>query len=133
MDKALCQPSEQIGGRPRFNLSTSLKPAIAALPAPRATPLFGPSLIDRLIDAFDAAPVEPLAAVPGRGGRRGKPVLFGHALFPAVRMLEGDKGARDLVAAAQENILELTAGERAMEIDIDTREDPRLLHGIRST
>jgi molybdenum cofactor cytidylyltransferase len=95
MDKALCQPSEQIRGRPRFNLSTSLKLAIAALPAPRATPLFGSSLIDRLIDAFDAAPVEPLAAVPARGGRRGNPVLFGHALFPAVRMLEGGNGARD--------------------------------------
>ena len=89
------------------------------------TPLIGSSLIDRLIDAFDAAPVEPLAAVPGRGGRRGNPVLPGHALFPAVRMLEGDKGARDLIAAARKNILEFTVGDSATEIDIDTREDLR--------
>jgi hypothetical protein len=48
-------------------------------------------------------------------------------------MLQGNKGARDLIAAARDNILELTAGDPAMEIDIDTREDPNLLHGIRST
>jgi hypothetical protein len=68
------------------------------------------SLIDRLIEAFDAA-------------------LLGDTLFPAVRMLQGNKGARDFIAAARDNILELTAGDLAMEIDIDTREDPSL-HGI---
>jgi CTP:molybdopterin cytidylyltransferase MocA len=78
--------------------------------ARRATPLIRSSLIDRLIEAFDAA-------------------LLGDTLFPAVRMLQGNKGARDFIAAARDNILELTAGDLAMEIDIDTREDPSL-HGI---
>jgi CTP:molybdopterin cytidylyltransferase MocA len=64
---------------------------------------------------------------------RGKPAPIGCGLFVAVRMLQGDKGARDLIAAAQENILELAAGDPATEIDIDTREDLRLLHAIRST
>jgi hypothetical protein len=41
-------------------------------------------------------------------------------------MLQGNKGARDFIAAARDNILELTAGDLAMEIDIDTREDPSL-------
>jgi len=41
------------------------------------------------------------------------------------------KGARNLVAAAaREIILELTAGDSAIEIE--TKEDPRRLHGIRS-
>jgi CTP:molybdopterin cytidylyltransferase MocA len=40
-------------------------------------------------------------------------------------MLEGDKGARDLIAATRENILELPVGDSAIEIDIDTREDLR--------
>jgi molybdenum cofactor cytidylyltransferase len=88
-------------------------------------PRIGPSLIDRLIDAFDAAPVEPLAVVPVRGGRRGNPALIGRGLFGAVRMLEGDKGARDLIAAAREYILELPVGDSTIEIDIDTREDLR--------
>jgi hypothetical protein len=106
MDNALCHASEQIGGRPRFILSAFLKLAIAALPAPRATPLIGSSLIARLIDPFDAALVEPLAAVPVGGGRRGIPALLG----------QGDKGARDLIAAAQENILELTPRWRSTSI-----------------
>jgi CTP:molybdopterin cytidylyltransferase MocA len=49
------------------------------------------------IDAFDAAPDEPLAVVPVRGGRCGNPALIGRGLFAAVRMLEGDSGARDLI------------------------------------
>ena len=87
-------------------------------------PRIAPSLIDRL-DAFDAAPVEPVAVVPVRGGRRGNPALIGRGLFAAVGMLEGDKGARDLIAATRENILELPVGDSAIEIDIDTRKDLR--------
>ena len=121
---------------PGAGLSASLKLAVCALldTARGAVILLGdmpritPSLIDRLIDAFDSASDEPLAVVPVRGGRRGNPALIGRGLFAAVRMLEGDKGARDLIAAARENILELTAGDLATEIDIDTREDLRRCH-----
>jgi molybdenum cofactor cytidylyltransferase len=128
---------ERIHNRdPGAGLSASLKLAIGALPDTARgavillgdMPRIGPSLIDRLIDAFEAAPVEPLAVVPVRGGRRGNPALIGRGLFAAVRTLEGDKGARDLIAAARENILELTAGDLATEIDIDTREDLRRCH-----
>jgi molybdenum cofactor cytidylyltransferase len=128
---------ERIHNRdPGAGLSTSLKLAIGGLPDTARgavillgdMPRIGPSLIDRLIDAFEAAPVEPLAVVPVRGGRRGNPALIGRGLFAAVRMLEGDKGARDLIAATRENILELTAGDLATEIDIDTREDLHRCH-----
>jgi molybdenum cofactor cytidylyltransferase len=125
---------ERIHNRdPGAGLSASLKLAIAALPdAARGAvillgdmPRIGPSLIDRLIDAFDATPVEPLAVVPVRGERRGNPALIGRGLFAAVRILDGDTGARDLIAAARENIFELPVGDSAIEIDIDTREDLR--------
>ena len=119
---------ERIHNRdPGAGLAVSLKLAIAALPDTARgavillgdMPRIGPSLIDRLIDAFDAAPVEPLAVVPVRGGRRGNPALIGRGLFAAVRMLEGDKGARDLIAA-RKNILELPVGDSAIELDVDT-------------
>jgi molybdenum cofactor cytidylyltransferase len=118
---------------PGAGLSASLKLAVCALPSTARgavillgdMPRIAPSLIDRLIDAFDAVPVEPVAVVPVRGGRRGNPALIGRGLFAAVGMLDGDKGARDLIAAARENILELTVGDSAIEIDIDTREDLR--------
>jgi molybdenum cofactor cytidylyltransferase len=117
---------------PGAGLSASLKLAVRALPstARGAVILLGdmpripPSLIDRLIDAFDTAPVEPLAVVPVRDGRRANPALIGRGLFAAVRTLEGDKGARDLIAA-RKGILELPVGDSAIEIDIDTREDLR--------
>jgi uncharacterized protein Usg len=55
----------------------------------------------------------PAAGQPGSARPR---------LFPAVRMLQGDKGARDLIAAAQENSLELTAGDsRLKSISIQGR------------
>ena len=124
---------ERIHNRdPGAGLSASLKLAIGALPDTARgavillgdMPRIGPSLIDRLIDAFDAAPVEPLAVVLVRGGRRGNPALLGRGLFAAVRTLQGDKGARDLIAA-RNDILELPVGESAIEIDIDTREELR--------
>ena len=123
---------ERIHNRdPGAGLSASLKLAVRALPSTARgavillgdMPRIAPSLIDRLIDAFDAAAAEPLTVVPVRGGRRGNPALIGRSLFAAVRTLEGDKGARDLIAAARENILELPVGDSATEIDIDTRED----------
>jgi molybdenum cofactor cytidylyltransferase len=125
---------ERIHNRdPGAGLSASLKLGVGALPSTARgavillgdMPRIASSLIDRLIDAFDAAPVEPVAVVPVRGGRRGNPALIGRGLFAAVGMLAGDKGARDLIAAARENILELTVGDSAIEIDIDTREDLR--------
>jgi molybdenum cofactor cytidylyltransferase len=105
---------ERIHNRdPGAGLAASLKLAVHALPSTARgavillgdMPRIAPSLIDRLIDAFDATPVEPLAVVPVRGERRGNPALIGRGLFAAVRMLEGDKGARDLIAATRENIL----------------------------
>jgi molybdenum cofactor cytidylyltransferase len=125
---------ERIHNRdPGAGLSASLKLAVRALSSTARgavillgdMPRIAPSLIDRLIDAFDAAPVEPLAVVPVRGGRRGNPALIGRGLFAAVSMLEGDKGARELIATARENILELMVGDSAIEIDVDTWEDLR--------
>jgi molybdenum cofactor cytidylyltransferase len=66
-------------------LAASLKLAVRALPSTARgavillgdMPRIAPSLIDRLIDAFDATPVEPLAVVPVRGERRGNPALIG--------------------------------------------------------
>jgi molybdenum cofactor cytidylyltransferase len=125
---------------PGAGLSVSLKLAIAALPDTARgvvillgdMPAISSNLIDRLVEAFDTAPVEPLAVVPVRRGRRGNPALLGRGLFAAVQTLQGDRGARDLIAAARENLLEMPVDDSAIEIDIDTMEDLRLLHGIQS-
>lgn len=124
---------------PSAGLSVSLKRAIAALPpsARGAVILLGDmpriraSLIGQLIEAFDAAPAEPLAVVPVRGGQRGNPVLLGRGLFAALHILEGDKGARDLLVCVGNYLLEVPVADPAIEIDIDTPDDLRLLQGNR--
>jgi molybdenum cofactor cytidylyltransferase len=126
---------------PAAGLSVSLKLAIAALPSTMRgavillgdMPRIPASLIDRLVEAFDAAPVEPLAVVPVlRHGRRGNPALLGRGLFAAAATLKGDKGARDLIAAVQKNLLEVPVDDPAIELDIDTPDDFRHLPGTRS-
>jgi hypothetical protein len=49
------------------------------------------------------------------------PALLGHTLFPA----------RDIIAAAQENSLELPTGDSAIEFDVDTWEELHLIKGVR--
>jgi molybdenum cofactor cytidylyltransferase len=88
-------------------LASSLKVGVVALPAgiDGALILLGdmpavtPALIDRLIAAFAERP-DALAAAPVSAGRRGNPVLLSRALFAAIAKLEGDEGARKLLAGA---------------------------------
>jgi molybdenum cofactor cytidylyltransferase len=115
-------------------LSSSLKRGVAALPTASAgalillgdMPLVSSALIDRLIAAFeraaDAAPQNPLAAAPRRGGVRGNPVLLSRALFPAVAKLDGDRGARALIDSIGKRLVECDVEDEAPLIDIDTKE-----------
>jgi molybdenum cofactor cytidylyltransferase len=111
-------------------LASSLKTGIAALPesADGALVLLGdmpavtPALIDSLIAAFGAHP-EALAAAPVSEGRRGNPVLLSRALFPAIARLEGDEGARKLLASAGPGqVAEVEAPGTASTLDVDTPE-----------
>jgi molybdenum cofactor cytidylyltransferase len=75
--------------------------------------------LDRMIAAWRAAPDRVVAA--GFGAGTGPPVLFPPRLFAALATLDGDRGARDLVAAeAGAAILVPIAGAAR---DIDTPAD----------
>jgi len=111
-------------------LASSLKAGIAALPASAAAalvllgdmPAVTPALIDGLIAAFGARPAA-LAAAPSAQGRRGNPVLLSRGLFPAIAGLEGDEGARKLLAGAREGqVIEVEAARNEATFDIDTPE-----------
>ncbi|MFO1072782.1 MAG: molybdopterin-binding/glycosyltransferase family 2 protein [Geminicoccaceae bacterium] len=110
-------------------LSTSLKAGLAALPAGVAgavvclgdMPRIGAALIDRLIAAFD--PAEGRAIVlPTWHGKRGNPVLWGRAFFAEMQAVAGDVGARHLIGAHGEAVVEIDAGDDAALVDIDTPE-----------
>lgn len=119
--------------------ASSLRRGVAALPCSCVgalillgdMPLVSAGLIDRLIEAFErglATSAEPpLAAVPVRAGRRGNPALISRSLFPALALLEGDRGARSLIEADGARVIECPVADDAALIDVDTEDALRTL------
>ncbi len=109
-------------------LSSSLKCGVRNLPAGCEgvlvllgdMPFVGPPIIDRLIGAF--AP-ERAICVPVHRGRRGHPVLWARRFFAGLLALEGDAGAKQLMALHRDLVYELEVDDDAIHIDIDTKED----------
>ena len=115
-------------------MASSLRAGIAALP-PEATgavilladmPRVSAAVIDALIAALAANP-DALAAVPVFEGRRGNPVALARALFPAIKTLTGDQGARRLLAEGK--VIEVAVADRAVTLDIDTPDALAALSG----
>ncbi len=110
-------------------LSTSLKAGIEALPPGIDAaiiclgdmPEIDSQLLDRLIDAFDPSQGRSIV-VPTHNGKRGNPVLWASAYFPAMAALEGDVGARHLIGQHQEAVVEVPMESSATLLDIDTPE-----------
>jgi molybdenum cofactor cytidylyltransferase len=121
----------------RTGLASSLRAGLAALPETAAgvlvlladMPCVSVSIIDRLLQAFDESGLSPLAVVPVRTGLRGNPALIGRDLFDSIKRLEGDQGARALLEAAGNDVLECLIDDKAIEIDVDTKET---LHHLRT-
>ncbi|MBB3771440.1 molybdenum cofactor cytidylyltransferase [Angulomicrobium tetraedrale] len=111
-------------------LSTSLRTGLAALPEETEAaavllgdmPSVGPTLVDALIRAIDPASGQ-LIAVPVAAGRRGNPVAWARPLFAELMALTGDVGARHLIAAHAEAVVELPVEGEGAFLDIDTREE----------
>ena len=121
-------------------LASSLKAGVATLPAGVAgalvllgdMPRIDASVLDRLIQAFDANP-GALAVAPVHAGRRGNPALLSRALFTAITYLEGDEGARRLLReAGPGRVLEVAIEGEATSLDIDTPEDLAAARNLRS-
>jgi molybdenum cofactor cytidylyltransferase len=108
-------------------LSTSLKAGIAALPADvdgaivclGDMPQVDARLIDRLIAAFDPAK-GALVAVPTIEGKRGNPVVWSRRFFGDLAKLDGDVGARHLIASYPEAVVEVPMTGRGALVDVDT-------------
>lgn len=110
-------------------MASSLKAGLAALPDDADgvvvclgdMPRVGPGVIDRLIAAYN--PTEGrLICVPTRGGKRGNPVLWDRSFFAEMRQLDGDIGARNLIGAHDDALVEVAMPDDAVLVDIDTPE-----------
>jgi len=110
-------------------LSSSLKAGLAVLPGDIDAaaivlgdmPKISGALIDRLANALDIAQ-GLLIAVPVREGKRGNPVVWSRRLFDELGKLEGDVGARHLIAAHDEAVFEVRVEDDAVFFDVDTQE-----------
>jgi molybdenum cofactor cytidylyltransferase len=116
-------------------LAGSVKAGIAAVPEPADgavvclgdMPLISADLIDRLVEAFDPESGQ-LITVPVSDGRRGNPVLWSRRFFNELMTLDGDIGARHLIAAHPEAVAEVVVEGHGAFLDIDT---PQALEAAR--
>jgi molybdenum cofactor cytidylyltransferase len=75
----------------------------------------------RLVAAFDPGSGRAIV-VPTHGGKRGNPVLWSSAYFPAMRELEGDVGAKHLIGEHAAEVVEVELADDAPLLDVDTPE-----------
>ena len=112
-----------------LGLSSSLKVGIAAVPeaADGALVLLGdmPQVtaahLDLLMAAFADHRGEAIV-VPTHAGKRGNPVLWPRACFAQMLRLEGDAGAKRLLATHSDRVREVDLGTDAIFADVDTPE-----------
>ena len=124
-----------VNARPQDGQGSSIAVGAAALtPSTTAAlvvladqPLTPPSVIPALLAARQAS--GKAIAAPSYRGTRGTPVLFAASVFPELRALAGDSGARAVVAAQPERV-EIVEVDVAMPADVDTPEDFARLHGV---
>ena len=118
-------------------MAASLRAGIAALPGDAAAvliflgdmPDIPTDVAPRLIAALaGGAP----AAVPVFEGRRGHPAAFARALFTDLLALEGDRGARDLLAQLGDRLVSVEASGPGILVDVDTRDQLETMSGAPS-
>jgi molybdenum cofactor cytidylyltransferase len=120
-------------------LSTSLKTGIAAVPAACGAaailladmPDISTALIDRLAGALNPEG-GALIAVPTREGKRGNPVVWSRRFFGELMKLEGDSGARHLIAQNADAVAEVPTGDNSIFLDIDTGEALEAARAVRT-
>ena len=111
-------------------LSSSLQAGLQALPTNcdgaviilADMPEIDHGFLDRLYAAFQAEP-KALAVVPVHDGVWGNPCVLAAALFPEIKKLQGDQGARKILEAHRDDVVEMPVSSQAATRDIDTPED----------
>lgn len=120
----------------REGMATSIRAGAAALPTEASAvvitladqPLIDPDVIRHVVERWRDAPAGVSAVVAEYLDGRGHPALFGAALLPALRALEGDRGARELLASLGDAVAVVrVGGERPA--DVDTPEALERLNG----
>ena len=134
-DAALAGTSTRrvINERPSDGLSSSLRAGIAALDARTQAVLVvladQPTIERDVIESIVAEwrNTRALIVAPVYRGERGHPVLFDAAVFPELRALTGDRGARDVIEREPGRVRLITV-DREPPRDVDTPDDLEILN-----
>ena len=110
-------------------MGASLAAAVLALPAARGwvvalgdMPRILPATHRAVTDAIrHGAPLA--AAVSAATGQRGHPVAFSRSLFAQLASLDGDEGARSVVALHRDRLVEVAVDDPGILFDVDTPAD----------
>lgn len=118
-----------VNPNPEEGMASSLRIGIASLPEKAEgvavmladLPLVKPQTIQALVAA--CAESGKTIVIPTYRGRRGHPVLFDlNAHREQFSTLTGDRGAREIISANPEAVLELEVDDPGILIDLDTEE-----------
>jgi molybdenum cofactor cytidylyltransferase len=109
--------------------STSLRAGIAALgqDADAVVVLLGDqpfvtaAIVERLVAEWRAS--EAAIVAPTYAGQRGNPVLFARPMFPELLAIQGDQGARGVLAADRARVRVVAFDDPRPLADIDTPDD----------
>lgn len=85
-------------------------------------PLVSASLVARLIEQFDST--AKLVALPTYKGRRGHPVIFRASLYDELLQASAEVGARQVVWAHRDEVLEVPTDEEGIILNLN---DPEIL------
>jgi molybdenum cofactor cytidylyltransferase len=85
-------------------------------------PLVSASLVARLIEEFDSS--GKLVVLPTYQGRRGHPLIFRASLYDELLQASAEVGARQVVWAHQEEVLEVATEEEGIILNLN---DPETL------
>jgi molybdenum cofactor cytidylyltransferase len=84
-------------------------------------PLISTRTIDSLIRAYSSSDKD--ICVPVFAGKRGHPVIICSRLGDEIMAIEGDQGARDLLASDPDRVEEVVVESDEILVDIDTLDD----------
>ena len=110
----------------REGIASSIRAGVDALPAEAEAvvitlgdqPSIDRDVIRRVVAAWQTRRHDTSAVVAEYDDGRGHPALFGATLFPALRALDGDRGARELLASLGDAVMVVTVvGARPPDID----------------
>lgn len=88
-------------------------------------PVISPQLVSEVIAAFDTTGKS--IALPVHNGRRGHPLIFRANLYEELLAASPEIGARQVVWAHRDSVVEVSTNEEGVTLNIDTPEDYRKL------